>query len=519
MDFLNIPGFAPMNDTSGWNGLDSAAYDQNGNLIWQNSTGETPFIGIPDGGNYFASSDPDEIARYQHNARTRALQGIAQIATLVGGGAALGGWLGGGSAAAGTGLSAGGGVLAAPAATAGTAGIAAGAPIGSALMAGTGVAAGAPLGALAGLAPGAGVFAPGAGVLAPGVATPSVSGVGSAVGNAGGGALSKIPGWLNNWGSLITGGLGLLDSLNQPDSLTQTQGGTSTSTSGMQLPAELTGAANQGLQGLLGLFNQGYQRAPISPLIGSASSRLSSLGSNPFATGANFNAAPTMTDFANPASGYLQNALPTASKFAGGQTINPYLDQVFNTAADATQNRAASEFAHAGRLNTGSHQQTRSQELQNLAAGIYAPGFESERQRQYGAAESDIQRQLAQREANLGRQFGAMEAGVDRGLSQMDANLGRQYGAIESNLGRDLSRVPLEMALGDYMTQFGQQEMDAPWMNLQRLLGGLGGLAPFYPGTQTQSTTQTGNVTQPLFSNPLAGFLGGAQLGRGLFGG
>jgi hypothetical protein len=514
LDFT-IPGFMPEGDMSGWNGLDTIVYDQQGNPIWQNSTGETPFIGIPDGGNFFASSDPEEIARYQHNARTRALQGALQIATLVGGGAALGGWLGGGATAASTGLPAGGGVLAAPAATAGTAGVAAGAPIGSALMAGTGVAATAPFGALGALAPGAGVMSPGSGVLLPNVRTPSVPGVGS---TAGGGSMPGIPSWLNNWGSLIGGGLGLLDSLSQPDSITQTQGGVSTSTSGMQLPAELTGAANQGLQGLLGLYNQGYQRAPISPLIGSAASRLSGLGTNPFATG-NFNDAATTSGFASGTSIPLLNSGPTASMFAGGQTINPYLDQVFNTAADATQNRSASEFAHSGRLNTGSHQQTRSQELQNLAAGIYAPGFEAERQRQYGAAESDIQRQLAQREANLGRQFGAMEAGVDRGLSQMDANLGRQYGAIESNLGRDLSRVPLEMALGDYMTQYDQQGMDAQWTNLQRLLGGLGGLGSFFPGTQTQTTEQTGNVTHPVFNNPLAGFAGGALLGRSLFGG
>ena len=43
-------------------------------------------------------------------------------------------------------------------------------------------------------------------------------------------------------------------------------------------------------------------------------------------------------------------------------------------------------------------------------------------------------------------------------------------------------------------------------------------MAPFFPGTQTQSTTQTGNVTQPLYNNPWAGFLGGAQLASGMFG-
>jgi hypothetical protein len=383
------------------------------------------------------------------------------------------GGAGGGAAAAGTGLAPGAGVLAAPAATAGTAGIAAGAPIGSALMAGTGVSAAAPWGALAGLAPGAGVLAQG------GAGAGLLGSIGGGAGGAAGGGGMAVPGWLNNWGSLITGGLGLLDSLNQPDSITQTQGGVSSSTYGQTLPQQITGPANTALSALTNLYGQGYQRAPLSPLLQQSANRLGNLGSNPFAF-------PGM-----------ENTAPTTSFFADGQTINPYLDQVFNAAADSTQNRLASEFASAGRFNSGNQQQARSQELQNLAAGIYAPGYEAERSRQYGAT----------------------EAGIDRRLGQTDSNLGRQYGAIESNLGRDLSRVPLEMALGDYMTNYNQSALDAPWTGLDRYMTGLGGLLPFFPGTQTQNTVQDGSVTNPLFNNPLAGFLGGSMLGRSLFGG
>lgn len=524
------------------------------------SQGEQPFIGFPDGGQTFVSSDPDEIARYQHNARTRNWQGIGQVAGLVGGAAALGG-LGGASSAAGSGantLLPGAGVLAPTAGVPATLGQAAlaGAGLPAGLGGGAWAAGGGAMAGLGGLAPGAGVLLPGAGGL--GGAAGSAAGQVQAGGAGGlvgaGGGMAGIPSWLSNWGSLIGGGLGLLDSLAQPDEMTQTQGGTSQSTQGMQLPAQFQGAANSALSGLNNLYSQGYQRAQISPLIGSAANRLSGMGSNPFAMGGG-NTAPTTTGFASGqyqntapttsgfASGQFQNQAPTASMFAGGQTINPYLDQVFNTAADSTQSRLATEFSHAGAgaLNSGSHRQARSQELQNLAAGIYAPGFESERQRQYGAAESDVQRQLALREANLGRQFGATETGLDRELSQMDsnlarmfgaqesgmdrgfnqmeANLGRQFAGTEANLGRDMSAVPLEMMLGDYMQQQQQAQLDAPWMNQDRYQQSLAGLLGMFPGTQTQNTTQTGNVTSPLFNNPFAGFAGGALLGRSLFGG
>lgn len=247
-----------------------------------------------------------------------------------------------------------------------------------------------------------------------------------------------LGGMSGNWGALIGGLLGAIDARNQPDSMTTNQGGTSSSIYGQMLPNEIAAPATQALASFQDLFNSGsgYNVAGVNPVTDAAISRLQNLGSNPFATGAG---------------------------------INPYLDSVFNTAADSTQNRLASEFAHAGRLNTGSHQQARSQELQNLAAGIYAPGYEAERS--------------------------------------------RQYGAIESNLGRDFASVLPMLSAGDYLRSIQQQQYDAPMTSFNRYLSGLQGLLPFFPGTQTQSTEQTGSVTQPLFSNPLAGALGGAQLG------
>lgn len=236
----------------------------------------------------------------------------------------------------------------------------------------------------------------------------------------GGGMLQNLLGGMSgNWGPLIGGLLGALDARNQPNSMTTNQGGTSSSTYGQTLPAEITGPAGEALTALRGLFGGGYNVAGVNPASSAAVSG-------------------------------LQN-------FAGGAGINPYLDTVFNSAADATRNRLTTEFARAGR-NIQASAPARSEELQHLAAGIYGPGFEAERQRQFS------------------------------------------------------SLLPL-LGAGDYLRGVEQQQLDAPTTNLMRYFSGLQGALPFFPGTQTQNTTQTGSVTQPLFNNPFAGFLGGAQLG------
>lgn len=443
--------------------------------------GETPFFGVGDSAQgynaglmpnsgIFASANPDEIAAYRDHASDVTRQGVAQVAALVGGGAALGGMLGPATAPA-----AGAEALTGITLPAGLAPIAPTAAGSGALAGVLGMTPAATGSALAGIGTGAAVAGSGIASMLGGAAAAGGS-------SMSGGLLSNlgaIGGTLQDWGPLIGGLLGAVDANNQPDSMTTNQGGTSTSTSGLNLPPELLALAQQGLVDLSGLYGQGYQQAPMSSLITGAQNALTNRGTNSFATGAN------------------QNTAPTSSMFATGQEINPYLDQVFNAAADSTQNRLASEFANAGRLNTGSHQQSRSQELQNLSAGIYGTGYESERQRQYGAAES----------------------GVDRGLTQADSNLARMYGATESNLNRDLSAIAPMLATGDYMQQYDQQGLDAQWTNLQQYLSGLQGLSQYFPGTQTQNTAQTGNVTQPLFNNPLAGFLGGAQLGSLFTGG
>jgi hypothetical protein len=176
------------------------------------------------------------------------------------------------------------------------------------------------------------------------------------------------------------------------------------------------------------------------------------------------------------------NTAPTTSSFASGANINPYLDTEFNAAADATQNRLSSEFANAGQVGSPQNQQARSQELQQLAAGIYGPGYQNAQNLQYGA----------------------QEAGVSRGLQQQD-----------SNLNRTLQGAQTALPIAQYMQQQQQQQLNGPQTSLNSYISQLGGLAPYFPGTstQTQATNQTGNVTQPLYNNPITSAVGGGVMG------
>jgi hypothetical protein len=318
------------------------------------------------------------------------------------GGAALGGAFANGGAGYGAAL----GGASTPAYT--------GAVTASGLPTGTAAAAGGGFGTLSGAVPAVGAtpgIAGGIGATMPGILDSTGYPIPGTETVASGGNMwqNLLGGMSGNWGSLIGGLLGAIDANNQPDSMTTNQGGTSTSTYGQTLPGQITAPAGQALTSLQGLFQN---RAGADPATLAAIQRLQGFG---------------------------------------GQT-NPYLDNVFNTAADSTQSRLASEFARSGRNVGGAdHQGFRSDELQTLAAGIYGNGYEAERNRELASA------------------------------------------------------MPL-LGAGDYLRNL-------PMQDITQYLTGLQGLLPFFPGTQTQNTSQTGSVTQPLFNNPLAGFLGGAQLG------
>lgn len=82
-----LPGFS--DPLAGWDPSMGTDVRMSDGSYRNFAEGERPFLGVPNGGDVFASSDPDEIRRYNHNRRTRDLQGMAKILGLVGGSAAL----------------------------------------------------------------------------------------------------------------------------------------------------------------------------------------------------------------------------------------------------------------------------------------------------------------------------------------------------------------------------------------------------------------------------------------------
>jgi hypothetical protein len=110
---------------------------------------------------------------------------------------------------------------------------------------------------------------------------------------------------------------------------------------------------------------------------------------------------------------------------------NPYLDQTFERAAQATQGQLASQFAGAGR-NVGASEGNRAQQLNDLASQIYGGNYANERQLQQQSVGSAIP--LGNQDyVDLG-QLGQVGANVE--------NLANQYGGAQGqNLDQYLARV------------------------------------------------------------------------------
>jgi hypothetical protein len=151
----------------------------------------------------------------------------------------------------------------------------------------------------------------------------------------------------------------------------------------------------------------------------------------------------------------------TAAQNVNTQTINggflgsnPYLDATFNRAALQTQNQLASQFAGSGR-NIDASMGLRSQQLNDLATGIYGGAYDAERNRQQQAI------------------------GAASGLANQDyTDLGQLagVGAQREGLAQDIANQPSQ-ALDQYLSRVtggGGTSTYTP-SNRNRFAGAIGG--------------------------------------------
>ncbi|HEX7129133.1 MAG TPA: hypothetical protein VF217_03575 [Rhodanobacteraceae bacterium] len=184
-----------------------------------------------------------------------------------------------------------------------------------------------------------------------------------------------------------------------------------------------------------------------------------------------FNQASALGQNGNQA---LNAATNYASQAASGAYLNsnPYLDATFNQAANAVQNRVASQFAGSGR-NLEASIPVQNDQMNQLATQIYGGNYANERQLQAQAA--------------------GMAPELNQGnLANLSA-LGTAGGQLQQQA----------QALQDADANRFSYYANLPYNNLQNYMGLANSLA--HGGTSS--------ATQPVFHNRTQGALGGAAAG------
>lgn len=173
-----------------------------------------------------------------------------------------------------------------------------------------------------------------------------------------------------------------------------------------------------------------------------------------------------------------QQDLATKTMQGGFLGSNPYLDQTFNQAALATQNQLASQFAGSGR-NVDASMGLRSQQLNDLATGIYGGAYNDERNRQNQVLGMSPQlQQGAYADYDRLAGVGASREGYQQELLDAPGNALDQYmNRVSGNMGSTTitpqSRNRASGALGGAM--MGGQAL-GPWGALGGgILGGIFG--------------------------------------------
>lgn len=212
---------------------------------------------------------------------------------------------------------------------------------------------------------------------------------------------------------------------------------------------------------------------------------------------------------------------------------NPYLDQMFDTASgrageafqEQTMPAIAAQFGAAGRTGSGLHQEMGQnamrqfgRDLQGMAADIYSPAYESERNRMMQAAGQGSQAGLGaaqlggslygqQNQAELGRLgLGSDLYLGERGLGQQGANmlgqLGYGYDQLGQQGGSGLAQLGLGQAgnmlsAGGQLGQLGLGGLD-PMMNMYGQIGDnqfrAASMVPSYSGLEYANLDRLGSV-------------------------
>lgn len=199
---------------------------------------------------------------------------------------------------------------------------------------------------------------------------------------------------------------------------------------------------------------------------------------------------------------------------AGGQFLgsNPYLDQMFATASgrageafnEQTMPAIAAQFGGAGRTGSGIHQEMGEnamrqfgRDLQGMAADIYAPAYESERNRMIQAAQGASGAGLGAANLGLGTFAGYNQADMarrglgadlylgERGLGQQAATGLGQLGIGQGNL--QLGGYNTLLGAGQGMGQLGMGglgQMNDLYGNIAQNQFRAGSLAPSYNDMQ-----------------------------------
>jgi hypothetical protein len=188
-----------------------------------------------------------------------------------------------------------------------------------------------------------------------------------------------------------------------------------------------------------------------------------------------------------------------------GSATNPHLDATFNKAADSVQQRLGSQFAGSGR-NVDASRAVNSDELNNLATGIYGGAYESERNRG-----------LSYDQQQLGIGASGYESERDRMAQDLDRQRSTQYavaGMAPQLANQDYVDIQALQGVGGQVEDYAGRMMEdqaarwdfsqnAPQMNLDNYIARITGA---YPGQNSTSTT-------PIHRNRTAGAAGGAMAG------